>query len=205
MPADWDRQAARYGAQEHLEVAPVAAALRLARVRPRDRVVDLATGTGVVLRALAAGTPRPARAVGVDSSAGMLAQVGALPDGFALLEADAADTGLPDGTADLVTCGYLLQLVGPEERLAVAREARRLLAPGGRVVVITTWADRRRPGGWVVHHVLAGIAAAAPVGLGGLRPVDPTDALERAGLRVVRRLEHPRGGYPSLALLAVPR
>jgi len=76
----WDEHATRYAGQERLEARAIEAALRLADPRPQDWAVDLATGTGVVLRALAARDPRPAKVTGVDRSAGMLAQVGRLPD-----------------------------------------------------------------------------------------------------------------------------
>ena len=78
----WDAQAARYGHQEGLERRAIDAAVRLADVRATDAVVDLATGTGIVLRSLAAAASPPRAAIGVDRSPGMLAQVGPLPPGW---------------------------------------------------------------------------------------------------------------------------
>ncbi|MBA3748769.1 MAG: class I SAM-dependent methyltransferase [Solirubrobacterales bacterium] len=75
-------------------------------------MVDLATGTGLLLRALAARGPRPATATGVDRSAGMLAQVGRLPDEWRVIHGDARCVPLPDGAADVVTCCYLLHTIG---------------------------------------------------------------------------------------------
>ena len=60
----WDEHATRYAGQERLEARAIEAALRLADPRPQDWAVDLATGTGVVLRALAARDPRPAKVTG---------------------------------------------------------------------------------------------------------------------------------------------
>ena len=85
----WDEHATRYAGQERFEAPAVAAAVRLADPGPQDRVVDLATGTGLLLHALAAREPRPATATGVDRSAGMLAQVGRLPDDWRVIHGDA--------------------------------------------------------------------------------------------------------------------
>lgn len=206
-PADvavWDAQADRYGRQEGLERRAIATALRVADARPDDRVVDLATGTGIVLRALAR-IPAPPRAVtGFDRSAGMLARARPLPAGWSTGVADAAAVPLPDGSADLVVCSYLLQLLPRAERLAVLIEARRLLrsADESRLVVVTPWLDRRRLAGRVVHHAFTCAARARPASWGGLMPLDPTPELEAAGLRCERRVQLSRGGYPSLVLRA---
>lgn len=200
----WDAQAARYGHQEGLERRAIDAAVRLADVRATDAVVDLATGTGIVLRSLAAVASPPRAAIGVDRSSGMLAQVGPLPPGWSTHTADATATGLPAASADIVFCAYLLQLLQPAERLAVLIEARRLLRPdcGARLVLVTPWADRRRWAGRAVHHALSLAARARPASLGGLAPLDPTADLVAAGFACTRRVQLPRGGYPSLVLRA---
>src|SRR5919206_494673 len=85
----WNRLATRYGAQEHAEHAEHAAidaALRVAAPRADERLVDLATGTGLLLRRLAERPGgRPREAVGVDRSPRMLAAGGALPTGWTVL------------------------------------------------------------------------------------------------------------------------
>ena len=206
-PADvatWDSQASRYGRQEDLERRAIAAALRLAEVRPDDAVVDLATGTGIVLRALGAAPSPPRTAIGVDQSPGMLAQIGALPQGWSTCVADATATGLSAASADVVVCAYLLQLLPPPEGRAVLSEARRLLrpGPGSRLVVVTPWADRRRWAGRVVHRALSLTARARPASWGGLAPLDPTAALGAIGFSCTHRVQLPHGGYPSLVLRA---
>ncbi len=200
----WDKHATRYAAQERLEARAMEAALRLADPRPQDRVVDLATGTGLVLRALAARDPRPAAATGVDRSAGMLAQVGRLPDEWRVIRGDARCVPLPDGAADMVTCCYLLHLLDLEDRGRVLREARRLLrsAPGSRLVIVTVWANPDTAGGRLLSGVLPRLAAARPRRWGGLRPLDPTAELGPAGLVATHRVVLSRGGYPSVVVRA---
>lgn len=129
----------------------------------------------------------------------MLATIGPLPAGWSALEADAGAVPLPDGWADLVTCSHLLHLLDAQERAAVLAEARRLLAPRttSRLVVVTVWSERI-----LVRAALALLARVDPFGFGGLRPLEPTADLVRAGFRLTQRVQLPRHGYPSLVLVA---
>jgi len=200
----WDEHATRYAGQERLEARAVSAVVRLADPRPQDRLVDLGTGTGALLRAVAARDGRPATAIGVDRSAGMLAKVGQLPEGWRVIQGDARHVPLPDGVADVVACCYLLHLLGIEDRGRVLGEARRLLrsAPGSRLVIVTVWANPDTVGGRMLSGVLPLLAAASPSRWGGLKPLDPTAELGPAGLVATHRVILPRGGYPSLVVRA---
>ena len=131
----------------------------------------------------------------------MLARVGELPAGWRTLRADARATGLPAASADVVTCAYLLHLLAPAERAAVLAETLRLLAraPHARVAVVTVHAQRRP-----LAAVLAAAARLGPATWRGLRPLDPTPDLLRAGFGITRRAVVPRGGYPSLVIVARP-
>ena len=195
-PATWERNAARYDRQEHLEAAATDALLRLAAPGPDDRLVDVGTGTGLVLRTLAVRGERPAHAVGIDRSGAMLAQAGPLPPGWSLVRAAADAVPLADAAADVVTCAYVLHLLGARERTAVLAELRRLLAPGGRLVLSTSWSPRP-----AARCALTAAARAAPGRLGGLRPLDPTGDLRRAGFAPTSGV-FVRRGYPTLVVRA---
>lgn len=203
----WDALAARYRTQEHLETRAVDVALRLAAPEPHERLVDLATGTGLVLLRLAARPARPREAIGVDHSGGMLARGGELPRGWSTLHADARHVVLPAGCADVVTCSYLLHLLDRADRADVIAEARRLLAPGAacRLVTVTVWADDSCVRGRLISRALRAAARARPAAWGGLRPLDPSADLEAAGFVITRRVVLPRRGYPSLVIVATPR
>lgn len=195
--ATWDRLAARYGRQERWERAAIDAALRVAAPGADERLVDLGTGTGLLLRRLAARHgARPREAIGVDRSPCMLAGV-ELPPGWALMGADARAVALPDGWADVVTCAYVLHLLTVGERAELLAEARRLLAPRpeSRLVVVTVWSERV-----AVRAALRLLQRAMRDAGTGLRPLDPTADLARGGFVLTQRVDLPRQGYPSVVL-----
>jgi ubiquinone/menaquinone biosynthesis C-methylase UbiE len=97
-------------------------------------VLDIATGTGLVLRAMAAQNGQ-ARLVGVDISAGMLRVARyELPAGE-FIEGRAEQLPVRDAAIDLVTCVTAMHLMAdPGAALA---EIARVLAPRGRLVLAT--------------------------------------------------------------------
>ncbi len=106
-------------------------------VRPGERVLDLATGTGWTARRLAQkGAEVTALDIGegVVEAAKHLARQANLAIDFAV--GDAEGTDLPSGAFDVIasTCGVMFAS-RPE---AVAQELARLCRPGGRVG-LTTW------------------------------------------------------------------
>jgi demethylmenaquinone methyltransferase/2-methoxy-6-polyprenyl-1,4-benzoquinol methylase len=107
--------------------------LRRAGLAPGQRVLDVATGTGLVAREALGILGRPQDVIGLDLSAGMLREARA-GLAIALLQARAEALPLADGSIDLVTMGYALRHV-PDLVLAFS-EFRRVLRPGGRVLLL---------------------------------------------------------------------
>ena len=111
--------------------------LELAAVRPGERVLDVACGTGIVARGAAAKVGAAGSVVGTDLNEGMLEVAREVTAGRAggieWRAADAAALPLPDAAFDLVCCQQGLQYF-PDQPLAL-REMHRVLAPGGRVVL----------------------------------------------------------------------
>ena len=97
-----------------------------ARVERPRLVVDLGCGTGLSTEPWAA---RAERVVGVEPLPEMLAVArGRLPPNVELVEAFAHETGLPDGSADVVVCVQSFHWMDPVPTL---REVARILRPGG--------------------------------------------------------------------------
>ncbi len=106
-----------------------------ARLKPGDKLLDLATGTGDIgfeaLRAVPS-----VQVVGADFSLGMM-QVGKtlpLGDQMSWAGADALQLPFPDAAFDAVTSGYLVRNVVDIPR--TLREQLRILRPGGRIVIL---------------------------------------------------------------------
>jgi len=112
-------------------------AKRLAPRSPR-RVLEVAAGTGVLTRALAAGLHDDASIVATDLNQPMLDQAAAIGTRRPVewRQADAMQLPFPDGGFDAVVCQFGVMFF-PDKAKALA-EARRVLRPGG-VLIFSVW------------------------------------------------------------------
>jgi demethylmenaquinone methyltransferase/2-methoxy-6-polyprenyl-1,4-benzoquinol methylase len=95
-----------------------------------DRVLDVATGTGLVARELV--RTKGCSVVGVDQSAGMLVAARRRVNGSVrLVEASADSLPFADDEFDALTFTYLLRYV--EDPAATLRELARVVRPGGTI------------------------------------------------------------------------
>jgi len=98
--------------------------------RPDDRVLDVATGTGMVAEALR--RRYGCHVVGLDQSADMLAIARTRDDVYdTVVEGRAERLPFPDASFDHVTFTYLLRYV--DDPAAVMRELARVVKPGGHI------------------------------------------------------------------------
>ena len=134
MPIDFHAGANRYSYAARPADPDWADALR-AIADPRDRrVLDIGCGGGIYSRGFAELGAR--HVTGIDFSAQMVnAAREKTPVGLPVeyRQGDAAATGLPDACADLVFERALIHHLADLD--ACFREARRLLAPGGMIIV----------------------------------------------------------------------
>jgi demethylmenaquinone methyltransferase/2-methoxy-6-polyprenyl-1,4-benzoquinol methylase len=109
------------------------AALRQAGLRPGQRVLDVAIGTGLVAREAVRLLGGPRDVVGIDLSEGMLRRARAsLPVPLVCGRAEALP--LADASFDFVSMGYALRHVAALP--AAFAEYRRVLRPGGRLLLL---------------------------------------------------------------------
>ncbi len=116
--------------------APVAAdLLEAASIRPGERVLDVACGTGIATRLAQERVGSDGRVAGLDPNPGMLAvarQAAPPEPPIDWYEAPAEAIPLPDKGFDVVLCGMGLQFFSDKE--AALSEIRRVLVDGGRLV-----------------------------------------------------------------------
>jgi ubiquinone/menaquinone biosynthesis C-methylase UbiE len=197
---DWGRLAPAYPRQTWLERSSVNTALDLLAARPGERLLDIGTGTAELLRLLSRRSERPRDAVGVDPCRAMLDRAGPLPDRWRLVQAAGESLPFGDSEFEIVTTSYVLHVLDPETRHSVLREAARVLKPGGRLLSVTIAPPASTP----VRLLTAPIRRAAdryPSRFIGLRPLDPSHDLQRAGFFETERRRDFRG-YPALCVLA---
>jgi demethylmenaquinone methyltransferase / 2-methoxy-6-polyprenyl-1,4-benzoquinol methylase len=108
-------------------------ALRAAGLEPGMRVLDVATGTGLVLRPASELSGGRSLTIGLDPSVGMLREC---RKRSAALLVQGRGEALPfrDEHFDMVSMGYGLRHVA--DLHALFREYRRVLKPGGRVLLL---------------------------------------------------------------------
>ena len=156
-------------------------ALEMLEVAPGDSVLDVACGPGNFSRAFAAAAGGDGLVVGLDASRTMLAQAARERSGgeVAYVRGNAGALPFRDGSFDAVCCFAALYLI--EEPLRAVDEIVRVLAPGGRVALLSSVARGPLP---------AAVADAVVRPLSGIRIFgrdDLTGALRAHGLADVRR------------------
>jgi demethylmenaquinone methyltransferase/2-methoxy-6-polyprenyl-1,4-benzoquinol methylase len=148
LPREYDRVAAAFsfGQDPRWRRAMVAAV----DAAPGDRVLDVATGTGLVAQALV--RRYGCTVVGLDQSPEMLAAARArlardpgLAQRVSLVTGEAERLPFADGEFDHLTFTYLLRYV--DDPAATLRELARVVRPGGRIASL----EFAVPGGPVWH------------------------------------------------------
>lgn len=134
---DYDKEADAYDASRGGETRAQAATEAVLGLIPEGpgRLLDVACGTGIVTRRLAAGRPA-LRVTGADLTSAMVRRAGARMPG-AVVRADSRRLPFATGTFDAVTSIWLLHLLDDADDVrAVVAECARVLRPGG--VYVTT-------------------------------------------------------------------
>jgi arsenite methyltransferase len=154
----------------------------LADLRPDEDVVDLGSGSGMDSFIAAHKVGRGGHVTGIDMTDAQLAKAerlrheptfGAVQFRKAFIDA----TGLPSASCDAVISNGVINL--SPDKLAVFREAARLLRPGGRLAIADIVTDVRLPDTITCNATLWAAC------IGGAMQCDAcVDAIEQAGLTV---------------------
>lgn len=155
--AGWERAAPHYEGCWTDTVLFVESLLDAAEVRTGSRLLDVACGPGFVSEAAAA---RGARPVGLDVAAAMVERARARCPGLEFVLGDALRLPFGEASFDAVAMNFgILHVSQPERALA---EARRVLAPGGRLA-FTTWLAEGNAEDEITEAALAEHAVAVEV------------------------------------------
>lgn len=174
--------------------------IELAQILDGEKVLDVAAGTGLILADIVKQN-RTGSNVGIDISTGMLQKarkrLKASSSQVELKQASAFEIPYPDETFDLVINGYMFDLMPVEAMPKILGEFRRVLKPGGRLVLVNM-TEGERPGSqvyqWIYQH--------APALMGGCRGVKIAGLLPQAGFQVKIREYHQQFLFPSEVILA---
>ncbi len=110
--------------------------VRLAALRPGERILDVACGTGIVARLASQQVGSNGTVAGLDVNPGMLGVARSVTPADMSIEwheSGAEDMPLPDEAFDVVLCQISLQFMA--DKLAALQEMRRVLVPGGRLIL----------------------------------------------------------------------
>jgi ubiquinone/menaquinone biosynthesis C-methylase UbiE len=130
--ADWDSIRALYVAEAEVE----AALIKVLGAGPFDLLLDLGTGTGRMLELFSG---RYERGLGIDLSPAMLAYARSKLERAGMANAqvrqgDIYDLALPDQAANAIVMHQVLHFLSDPQR--AVREAARVLAPAGRLLIV---------------------------------------------------------------------
>lgn len=129
-------------------------ALRRAGLTPGMTVVDVGMGTGIVSQEILKITGEPGRLTGVDPSPGMMAQA-KLPAEVVCKLGRAEEIPMPDASVDFLVMGYALRHISDFSKACA--EFRRVLKPGGRLLILEITMPQSRLGTLVLKAYMRGV------------------------------------------------
>lgn len=170
--------------------------LAWAAVQDGERVLEVAVGTGLMFRRLLLHNPN-GWTEGIDLTPAMLnhARRRAARSGisnYRLTPGDAYALALPDASFDLVLNSYMFDLLPVADFVPILHEFRRVLRPGGRLVMMNMTRGRR----WY-NHLWESLYRFYPPLLGGCRGILVEPFLREAGFTNTRRAYVSQWTFPS--------
>lgn len=192
-------RAARYEAHAKTE------ALSLLNVRPGERVLHVGIGTGNEQVPLVQNITPGGMVIGIDLAREMLTLTRRKLHASAhshLTEGDATTLPFAPATFDALFSAYLLDLLPTPDLAPTLREWRRVLRPGGHIVVVTMTEgidpiSRLFVAWWKARFRIA------PAAFGGCRPLQLTRLVAETGFTDIHQKVVVQQGFPSEIIRAV--
>ncbi|MBI2060834.1 MAG: class I SAM-dependent methyltransferase [Nitrospirae bacterium] len=184
-----------------LERKPRLRGLDLAAVKPREKILEVAVGPGATFLEILKRVDQSTVVSGVDLSPRMLdttrrAATRAGYDNVDLQLADARRLPFADGSFDVLYNSYMLDLIPLDELGGILSEFKRVLRPGGRMVLVNMSKSSGEDRTFWERLYLAAPKSWVPYLFGGCRPVLMEGPLKHTGFREVKR-EFIAGPLPS--------
>lgn len=174
-----------------------------ARIQNGERVLELGVGTGLTFRQIVRRNPDGWNE-GVDLTEAMLvrarrrmARTGF--DNYRLVHGDAVRLPYDDNSFDCLISTYMFDLLSRAQMEEALTEWGRVLAPGGRLVLVYQTTGRR----WY-QEIWDTCYCCVPVILGGCRGIAPAPLVHEAGMEVESTEFISRLGIPQEVLVARP-
>jgi len=170
--------------------------LELAAIQDGESALEVAVGTGLAFERILLATPS-GKVEGVDLTHEMLARAkrraaATGKSNFRLSIGDAYDLDFADDSFDVLINNYMFDLLPERDFPAVLAEFKRVLRPGGRLVMVNMTAGAHWYNGiWTLIYNIS------PALLGGCRGVSLLTHLENAGFRQLEREYLSQFTFPS--------
>lgn len=176
-------------------------AIELADIEDGQRILEVAVGTGLAFYEIVKRNPGGEN-IGIDLSQGMLERakkrVSQLTGARYSLEIGTAfELPVDEASIDTVVNNYMFDLIPFEDMDAVIVEFRRVLKPGGRLVLVNMTEGER-----FGSRIYDRIYSISPEAMGGCRGVRLSERLRRHGFEVEVREYYQQMLFPSEVITA---
>jgi len=177
-------------------------AVKLADIKNGNAILDVACGTGEMLKNIIKLNP-DGKNTGIDISPDMIVKARKKLDkitqnNFVLEEGNALNLNFKDNSFDILINNYMIDLMPLENFSKIASEFFRVLKPNGKIVVSTFSFGTKR-----IHRFWYWVAKQFPDLLTGCRPVSFQDYLIKAGFEIKKNIEISQNTFPSKIIKAI--
>ena len=171
-------------------------ALAMARIQDGMSILEVAIGTGLTFREILRANPN-GQNVGVDLTPAMLEKAKARikklgTNNYQVAVGDAYDLKFANAQFDLLMNNYMFDLLPETDFVTVLGEFKRVLKPGGRLVLVNMTKGKR-----FYERIWETVYRINPRWLGGCRGVLLSGTLQEAGFTNITRDAISQFGFPS--------